>query len=248
MEKWTKVDYDHGDETVPETPGRTDGKENKRLWGLLRRRQCLVPTSRGWLTLLLSLAVLLAVVVRRIHPFLAVTASVPGGVLVVEGWTPDYVLEEAAAEFNRSHYEKIFVTGIPIEHGAPLSEYKTYADLGAAVLLKLGLTTNAVQAVPTPPVPRDRTYTSALALKSWLRAHAMSPASVNVLTVGPHARRSRLMFEKALGKGVTVGIIALPGREYDPKHWWRSSPGVRDVSGEAMAYAYARFLFHPPKP
>jgi hypothetical protein len=221
--------------------------ENKVFCGFLCRRQCLVPTLRGWLLLVLTCAALAIIGAREIAHFLTVNDPVPGGVLVIEGWAPDYALEAAMAEFNRTHYDKLFVTGIPLEQGAPLSEYKTYAELGAAILLKLGLSANAVQAVPATAVRRDRTYAMATALKHWMGEHAMAPTKVNLMSVGPHSRRSRLIFEKALGSGVTVGIIAIPSRDFDPAHWWRSSQGVRAVLDEALAYAYARLLFSPSK-
>ena len=222
-------------------------ESSKTCLGMLCRRQCLVPTLRGWLVLALSLLGLAFLAAAELHPFLAITDPVPGGVLVVEGWVPDYMLEAAIAEFRQNHYARLFVTGIPLQQGAPLSEYKNYADLGAAVLVKLGLSTNEVQAVPTGLTRRDRTYTSALSLKHWWREHQMAPAQVNIITSGPHARRSRLLFEKALGKGVTVGVIALAANDYDERHWWQSSQGVRITIGEALAYAYARLLFYPPK-
>ena len=128
-----------------------------------------------------------------------------------------------------------------------MSEYKTYAELGAAVLIKLGLSTNVVQAIPAPATRKDRTYAMATSLKHWMREHGMSPTKVNLMTLGPHARRSRLLFEKALGKGVTVGVTAIPSRDFDPAHWWNSSYGVRAIIGEALAYAYARLLFYPPE-
>jgi DUF218 domain len=218
---------------------------NKAFWGLLRRRQCLVPTWRGCLVLGLSCTALAFIGMLEIGPFLAVTDSVPGGVLVVEGWEPDYMLERAIAEFREGHYSRLYVTGLPLQQGAPLSEYKNYAFIGAATLVKLGLGTNEVQAVPTGAIRRDRTYATALSLKHWLREHDLAPTKVNVLTSGPHARRSRLMFEKALGKGVTVGVIAIPPDDYDERHWWHSSQGVRNIIGEALAYAYARLLFYP---
>ena len=221
-------------------------ESNNICLGLLRRRQCLVPTLRGWSLVALSVAALALVALLGIGPFLAVTDSVPGGVLVVEGWVPDYMLEAAIAEFKRDHYAKLFVTGIPLEQGAPLSEYKNYANIGAATLVKLGMRTNDVQAVPTGATRRDRTYATALSLKHWLREHIMAPEKVNLMTGGPHARRSRLMFEKALGKGVTVGVIAIPANDYDERQWWHSSQGVRTIIDEALAYAYARLLFYPP--
>jgi uncharacterized SAM-binding protein YcdF (DUF218 family) len=222
-------------------------EQKKTSWGLLCRRQCLVPTLRGWVLLALGFAALALLAARVLHPFLAVTDPVPGGVLVVEGWVPDYMLEAAIAEYKRDHYARLFVTGVPLQQGAPLSEYQNYAQLGAATLLKLGLSTNDVQAVPTGLTRRDRTYATALSLKSWWREHEMAPTKVNLVTGGPHARRSRLLFEKALGQGVTVGVIAIPANDYDERRWWNSSQGVRIVIGEALAYAYARLLFYPPK-
>ena len=227
-------------------PNETPAEKKKRSWGLLKRRPCLVPTLRGWLALIVSLVLLAILIARGIHPFLAVNDSIPGGVLVVEGWAPDYAMAEAVAEFHRHTYDKVFVTGIPIEHGGPLYDFKSYAELGAAMLIKLGLSTNIVQAVPTPNVPQDRTYTSAVALRNWLGEHGMAAPKINLFSVGPHARRSRLLYQKAMGKGVTIGVIAAPVDDYNPARWWRSSNGVRAVTGEAIGYLYACFLFRAP--
>jgi len=212
-------------------------------WGLVRRRDCLVPTWRGWLLLLLSLALLSVVTVRELRPFLAVTEPVAGGLLVVEGWVSDVVMEAAVAEFKQHHYEKIFVTGGPISRGVPLRGYQSFAEEGAATLLELGLDRRVVQPVPSTWVRKDRTYASAAALGKWMRDRGVELTAVHLITEGPHARRSRLLFQRALGTGVTVGVTSVPDREYDPEHWWQSSAGVRDVVGEALAYVYARFLF-----
>jgi hypothetical protein len=219
-------------------------KSNK-TWGLLQRRECLVPTLRGWIALLFIGASVAVLAVRGAYPFLAVNDPVRGGVLVVEGWVPDYALEETIAEFRRDHYSKLFVTGVPLESGAPLSEYDTFAELGAATLVRLGFDTNAVQAVPAPRVRVDRTYTCALALKYWLRQHEIAATNVNVISMGAHSRRTRLLFSKAFGGEYKIGVISIEGRSYDPNQWWRSSEGVRTVISEAIGYCYARLLFSP---
>jgi UDP-N-acetyl-D-mannosaminuronate dehydrogenase len=36
-----------------------------------------------------------------------------------------------------------------------------------------------------------------------------------------------------------------PSPDYDSKHWWRYSDGVREGIGESIAYIYARFFFYP---
>jgi uncharacterized SAM-binding protein YcdF (DUF218 family) len=183
---------------------------------------------------------------RGLYPFLAVDTRVPGGVLVVEGWAPDYALAAAVREFREHPYQRLYVTGGPLERGAPLSEYRTYAELGAAIVLRLGLGPENVQSVPSPAVQKDRTYASALALKRWLADHDLRATNCQVISLGPHTRRTRLLFEKALGKEVSVGVMAVEDQDYDPRHWWRSSEGFRVVSGELLAYGYARFWFHPP--
>ena len=91
---------------------------SKVCWGLLRRRQCLVPTLRGGLVLALSFGAAAVAGVLGIGPFLAVTDSVPGGVMVVEGWVPDYIVEAAVAEFKQNHYDRLFVTGVPFTRAA----------------------------------------------------------------------------------------------------------------------------------
>jgi len=216
------------------------------MWGLVRRRQCLVPTWRGALALFTLFLILGFVFVRTIHPFLAPNEPVPNGVLVLEGWATDYELAAGVAQFRSNHFDRILVTGGPLEWGAPLSEYRTYAERGAAVLLKWGLTTNEVQAVPAPDVMQDRTYTAAVSLAKWLREHHLAPTGVQLVSVGPHARRSRLLYQMALGPGVHVGVIAVPDKDYDPERWWRYSAGVRGVIDESVAYIYAKFFFHPP--
>ena len=80
---------------------------------------------------------------RGAYPFLATNESLPGGFLVFEGWAPDYVFDAVTNEFARNHYEtKIYITGNPIEKGAPLCEYKNIAAVGAATLTKMGMDTN----------------------------------------------------------------------------------------------------------
>jgi uncharacterized SAM-binding protein YcdF (DUF218 family) len=95
---------------------------------------------------------------------------------------------------------------------------------------------------------RDRTYASAVALRVWFQTHNINVPSVNVVTEGAHARRTRLMFEEALGKDVAVGIIAVPNPDYDQRRWWLYSDGVKEVSSEALAYIYSRLFFHPSEP
>ena len=211
--------------------------------GLTKRKECRVPTLRGWLVLVLAATLTCVWTFKAISPFLAPNRPVESRVLAVEGWLPDYALEQTLGEFRKNHYELLVVTGPPLEKGSYLFEHKTYADLGAATLKRLGLEEKMLVAVPSAHTQKDRTFTSGLALKQWLQQNRPSINAVNVVTLGVHARRTWLLFEKALGPDYSVGIIAATDRDYDTRRWWSSSYGVRSVVGEVIAYAYARFLF-----
>lgn len=213
------------------------------FYGLFQRHQCLLPTWRGLFLIVFVGAGFLLMAVLNVQPFLALTEPVPAQVLVVEGWVPDYVLEKAALEFNRGNYSKLFVTGGPLEKGGMFSGHKTHAELGAAILIGMGIGKNAIEAVPAPPVLRDRTYASALALKSWLHERNPGVTSLNLVSVGVHARRSHLLFQKAFDDGLRVGIIAVEDRNYSGERWWKFSAGVRAVMDELFAYIYALLVF-----
>ena len=94
-------------------------------------------------------------------------------------------------------------------------------------------------------IARERTYSSAVALRDWVRDHNLPIHSFNVITEDSHARRTQLLYKEAFGKNVTIGIIAVSNPDYDPKDWWRYSDGIREVIGESIAYTYARFFFYP---
>jgi hypothetical protein len=219
--------------------------KKKEFWGLLKRRYCLALTWRGWLLLVLSLAILSVVTVRGVYPFLSVTEPVESGLLVVEGWVSDFTMEATVAEFKRHRYDKVCVTGGPKDYTIYLSEYKNFAEEGTATLLVLGLKKNEVQAIPAKRVLKDRTYVSAVALSKWMKDSGTAFTTIHLITQGPHARRSQLLFQRAFGSGVTIGVTSVPSHSYDPEHWWRSSAGVKEVIGEMIAYVYSRLFFWP---
>lgn len=175
--------------------------------------------------------------------FLAKHAPIQADILVIEGWMPDYALEEAKKEFETHKYYMLITTGGPLEIGSPLSEYKSSAELAASILRKTGMDPSRIFAVPAPPAKKDRTFTAALAFKEWIQENQVPFRKMNLISLDVHARRSHLLFRKALGKDFSVGIIAVDDQNYDDKHWWKSSTGFRKVLDEWVAYCYARFSF-----
>ena len=202
---------------------------------------------RGWLIAVAAVIATCLLLWFQVYPFLAVTERVNANVLVVEGWVHEYAIRAAVEEYRRASYEQVFATGGPVEGtGAYTNDYNTSASVGADLLEKSGLPPKSVQMVPSRVMDRDRTYSSAIALRNWFGEHHMSVSAVNVVTENVHARRTRLLFEKALGPGTRVGILAVPNPDYDARYWWRYSEGVKDVLGETVAYLYSRLCFYPP--
>jgi hypothetical protein len=214
------------------------------IWGLLVRRDRWGLSLRGWLLLLVLAAGCAAVAWCKAHAFLAVTRPVAAEVLIIEGWIPDYALDEAVEEIRAKDYRRVLTCGGITKDGWRKVPKYTAADWAAERLTRRGIT-NGLFAVPCRVEAGDRTYQSALAVRRWFATNAPAAAAVNVVTLGPHGRRTRLLFEKGLGGGVKVGIIALRDRDYDPGRWWQSSDGVRQVVGEMIAYVYARCFFFP---
>jgi uncharacterized SAM-binding protein YcdF (DUF218 family) len=227
----------------------SSARSSQSFLGILTRRE---RWGLSWRGRLLVISVVLAatyVAILSVHPFLAVTHRVNTDTLVVEGWVHEYAIRAGANEFHAASYKRVFTTGGPvIGIGGYVNDYQTSASVGAEALKKSGVPGDLIQMVPSHVIGRDRTYSSALALRNWLSDHNTDVYSFNVLTEDFHARRTRLLFQKAFGPNVRVGVIAVPSPDYDSKRWWRYSEGVKDVSSEGVAYVYAKLFFYPSKP
>ena len=221
----------------------------QKFWGTFVRKERWGLSWRGWLIVLAGIILAFSAFLLRVYPFLAVTHRVDTNVLVVEGWIHEYAIRAALKEFQSNHYQRVFTTGGPVEGtGGYINDYNTAASVGADLLIKAGLANEYVQMVPSRVMDHDRTYGSAIALRKWFREHNLTVRGVNVLTEDVHARRTCLLFQKALGHNVAVGVIAVPNPDYDANHWWRYSEGAKDVVAENVAYIYARLLFfYPPE-
>jgi uncharacterized SAM-binding protein YcdF (DUF218 family) len=221
----------------------------RALWGLLNRRERWAFSWRGRLVLALALLLVGTLCIRSVYPFLAITHRVHANILVVEGWIHEYAIRAAIKEFQSNQYQRIFTTGGPVVgSGGYINDFRTSASVGADLLEKNGLANGSVQIVPSRITDRDRTYASAVALRNWFRNHNIAVHSINIVTEDLHARRTRLLFQKAFGKEVHVGIIAVANADYPANRWWHYSEGLKDVVSEFAAYLYAKLSFFPPEP
>jgi len=217
-----------------------------RRWGLVSKRERWGLTWRGWVLLAAATAGLAAVAGWRIYPFLAITATVESPVVVVEAWVPPAILKDLAARYQGEDESILYCTGGPSDQAFESTRIEDTSAAAAARMLKgYGIPEHRLKVVPCWVPRRDRTYANAVAVREWFKDQQMTVTAINVVTEGPHSRRSRLMFEAAFGSEASIGVVSIPDRDYEAARWWRYSEGVKAVISEAAAYVYARLLFQP---
>ena len=218
------------------------GTAAARLRGFLfRRREVWTLT---WPARLLLLALLFGgglLFARQAGNFLAVNEPAGGEYLVVEGWMPAYTYQAAGELWNTGRYRRVITVRAVPDDAVPGPGVTEYSSMGS--LVRAGIPRESIVDATGNGVQQDRTFHSAMKVRRWFEDGNITGAKLDVLTLGPHARRSRLLFRKALGEGFEVGVIAVADRRFDSAHWWRTSEGVRSVLGEFIAYLYARFFF-----
>ena len=203
--------------------------------------------------MLVALTAVAVALVANAPAYLAVTEPARGAdgngarVLIVEGWMDDRELDQAVALFRHGRYERIVTTGGPIETwvGMPVP-WNNYADRGARYLAAHGLADVTIDAVPAPASTQDRTFFSAVVVRDWAARQRIRLDAVDLLSVGVHARRSRMMFRAAFGPGVEVGVIAARPSFHDPQRWWKTSLGTKLVLGESISLVWTACCFWPP--
>jgi DUF218 domain len=229
-----------------ESPGRVASECVVAPIRLFRRREAWLPTLWGWLALMSIFAVALVLGARNLHEFLAVNQPVGASVLVVEGWLDPDGLDQAFGAFRRGGYQRIVTTGGPIEDWPSTRGYASFAERAADYLeSRHGVPHGLVTSVPVPPSAQDRTYLSAVMVRTWAQRSGLAFDRLDVFSSGTHARRSRLLYRLAFGPSVEVGVYAAQSSDYDADHWWRSVMGVRDVLEQGIGYMWVECCFWP---
>lgn len=217
--------------------GRFSVIQKKEMWTL---------TWQGYLIVLFILILINLIFVKNIVPFLSPNEPVSSSLMVVEGFLPDYALENTMELFISGNYSHLVITGKEREKGAHLDQYTNDGEFTAAILLEMGFDAGKLTVAATDTdIRKDRTYESALAVRAWVEENRPTEQSINLVSMGPHSRRSRYLFDKAFEGKIKIGVHAISSRSYDQDRWWQSSHGFREINKEAIAWIYARFFFYP---
>ena len=202
------------------------------------RKSVWLPTWQGWVVLVLALAGLGTLGMRTVHPFLAASKPVVADVLAVEGWISMNGLEAARREFETGGYRWLVVGGGPLPQGYLISGFSTYAEISGTALRKMGFPEKQLIVAPSAPTFRNRTYEMIRGVRRALDERGLAVSGVNVVTEGPHARRSAMVLHKVFGPTVPTGVISVTRQDYDPSRWWAASEGVKETLMETIAWSY----------
>lgn len=96
------------------------------------------------------------------------------------------------------------------------NDYVSYAQLAGNSLLAMGIDSALIVNIPGKKVSLNRTLTSALAFRDWLKTSDIEVKGINIVTLGTHAKRTWMIYNKILDKKYAIGIISLP--DYKERH------------------------------
>jgi hypothetical protein len=214
---------------------------------LFRRREVILPTLWGWLLVLGVLGATAILLGRHVGAWLAVSEPAisanggPAALLVVEGWLGEPELDDAAAYARQHGYRRVATSGGPIES---FSAFSSYAER-AAHHISDRLPGVSVEAVPTPPTGQDRTFATAVWVRDWAQQRAVPVETIDVYSLGAHARRTRMVYRLAFGEQTRVGIIAGVPHDSDVERWWTTSEAAKAVLIEVVSLAWTQCCFWP---
>ncbi len=91
-----------------------------------------------------------------------------------------------------------------------INNYSSNAELARNKLISLGLDSSQVIATNGERTKINRTLTSAVAFSNWLSTAKIKVSGINIITLGPHARRTWMTYSKILKDKYQIGIISVP--------------------------------------
>ena len=211
------------------------------LLRFLQRRTIWWPTLLGWISLTAFAGLFLTLWWFRGEALLSLTERQPAEVLVVEGWIGLEGVHAAAIEFAQGGYRQVVATG-GFTHARWSDRQWNYAEITEHALSRSGVPRDRIIAASTPDTESQRTYEMATASWRALEARGALPTTINVFTLGAHARRSRLIFAKVFGTKIKVGVISWIPPSYANEPWWQSSERAEDLLKESVGCLYELLL------
>lgn len=172
--------------------------------------------------------------------FFSLTRRLPADVLIVEGWIGSEGIRAAAKEFRQGAYRYVAVTGgmTPDQTDSD----SNHVQIAKQQLIELEVPETRIIVSSTSETEPEHTFTLAVRARRSFQDAGVRPTSINVFTLGPHAKRSRLVYEKVFAPEVPVGVIAFVPTAYRTEPWWLSKTRTGCLLKETIGYPFELLL------
>jgi len=107
-------------------------------------------------------------------------------------------------------YNSVYYIGSLDGKNRIINNFNSNAEYTRNELIRIGVDPSRIVAVPGEKTYINRTLKSILAFRDWLKVSKCTVKGINIISSGPHARRTWMIYNKILGKDYRVGIIYFP--------------------------------------
>jgi hypothetical protein len=122
-----------------------------------------------------------------------------------------------------------------------INNFTSYAQLAKKRLLTTDIDSSLVIAIPGKRVNVNRTLISALAVRDWLETSDIDIKGINIVSLGNHAERTFMTYNKILDKKYDIGIISIPDHRASYSRRYKVLRTLR----EAVGIIYYWFILLP---
>jgi hypothetical protein len=112
-----------------------------------------------------------------------------------------------------------------------INNFNSSAQYARNRLLSMGLDSSLLIAIPGHKVKINRTLTSALAFRDWLKTADININGIKIISMGTHARRTWMTYNRVLNEKYKIGIISLPDYKYNRSKIVRFLKTIRETFG-----------------
>jgi hypothetical protein len=96
-----------------------------------------------------------------------------------------------------------------------INNTNSVAELARNKLISLGVDPGKVIAVPGAKVKINRTLTSALAFRDWLKTSDIKVKGITIISLGTHARRTWMTYNRIMNEKFNIGVMSIPDKIND---------------------------------
>lgn len=112
-----------------------------------------------------------------------------------------------------------------------LTNFYSNAELARGKLISMGIDSTKIFASPGERVKINRTLTSALAFRNWLYKSGIKVSGINIFSMGTHARRTWMTYNKILNEKYNIGIISIPDYIHIHSREFKALKTIRETIG-----------------